>query len=268
MKFSYACVLLLSLVALVVTSGVTLDTAEELSILQIDDQTFNIDNDYDAGANTPELPTDACFTGTINPLWYHIAAVDARRTFTVSTCETSVDTVVGLYLADGTLVACNDDRTASTACDGEVDTCNTLSSSVEAVIASNVDFYIVVAGLSPSATGAIDLRVQSQVEIEDLIEESTSSIITSLTQQLAALLANLTGQLVSLGENINNLGNTFTSAINTLSGNIDGQFSTITTTLGSLQTDVNGNIEDSTTTLSGQISDLAASLAATPDSLI
>ena len=249
------------------TLPVTLDTAEDLSILQIDDQTFNINNEYDAGSNTPDIPTDACFAGAINPLWFHVAAVDARRTFTVSTCETDVDTVVGVYLADGTLLACNDDRASSTACDGDVDTCNTLSSSVEAVIDRNVEIFIVVAGLNPSATGAIDLRVQSQVEIEDLIEESTNSIIASLTQQLAALLANLTGQLTTLGESITTLGSTLTSAITTLSGSVDGQFSTLTTALGSVQTAVNGNIDDSTAALSGQISDLATALAATPDSL-
>ena len=41
------------------TLPVTLDTAEDLSILQIDDQTFNINNEYDAGSNTPDLPTDS-----------------------------------------------------------------------------------------------------------------------------------------------------------------------------------------------------------------
>src|SRR3990167_9363266 len=41
------------------TLPVTLDTAEGLSILQIDDQTFNINNEYDAGSNTPDLPTDS-----------------------------------------------------------------------------------------------------------------------------------------------------------------------------------------------------------------
>lgn len=60
----------------------------------------------------------------------------------------------------------------------------------------NADFYIVISGISPSDTGDIDLRIQSRIEIDDLIEESTTIILDSLAQQVGTLTGDITNHPV------------------------------------------------------------------------
>ena len=246
---------------------VTLANAVDITVEPVSDAVLNINNVYDVSTNNPETPNDACFAGTSNPIWYHVLASSYQRTITVSTCETQVDTVVGAFLADGTRIACNDDRDSTTPGDCQSTDCNGLSSYIQFANNINTDFYIVVSGISPLETGDIDLRIQSEVEIADLIEESTNIVVDSLTQQLATVSGALTSQITGLSDNVNTLGGSLSSSIGALSTSVGTQFGQLNSDIGDLQNAIQSDLGAFSNSLSSQISDLSDLLLETPDDI-
>ena len=129
-------------------------TATQITIADRSASTTIIDNNYDPLAFVPELPAARCLRETSNPLWYQVVSSPIERSITVFTCESDVDTAIAVYLADGSLLACNDDDASGLSSH----TCNSFSSFVSATIPAGAEFFIVVSAFS---TGEIDLHITS-----------------------------------------------------------------------------------------------------------